>query len=388
MRNVALDLGAKKICFCEVAGGQVVQRATVGNIASLEHLLGKAQPSAKVAIEACREAWYVHDLLVSWGNEVLLVDTTRVRKLGIGHHQRKNDKIDAEVLARAVESGGIPLAHVLSPARRDLREVIGVRRSLVEVRAQMVTTIRGIARQHGVHILTCATGCFAEKLKRMPLPDEFAALIAPLLALVEQADIGLAKAETQLLSLCQKEPVVRLLATAPGIGLVVAASVVSVLDEAGRFQSAHHVESYAGLVPSENSSGGKRRIGAISKAGNCYLRALLVQAAWTVMRAKNKDNPLYLWAKAVAERRGNRIAVVALARRLLGVLWAMWRDGTVYDAPHLAQQGTRGLRGAKQSLEQQQKALELAAKKSSLRKPLAKRKAPAKPQNTSAAHAA
>lgn len=92
-----------------------------------------------MAIEACREAWYVYDPLTSWGNQVLLVDTTRSKQLGVGRHGRKTDRIDAEVLARAVEEGRIPLAHVLTPERRELRKLLNVRRYLVEARAQGVT---------------------------------------------------------------------------------------------------------------------------------------------------------------------------------------------------------------------------------------------------------
>ena len=128
MRIVALDLGVRKTSYCELSQGQVVQRTTVCEFESLKPLLGPDQPTAKVAIEACREAWFVHDLLVEWGNEVVLVDTTRSRQMGIGQHGRKTDRIDAETLARALEAGRIPRAHVLSPSRRELRRVLGVRR--------------------------------------------------------------------------------------------------------------------------------------------------------------------------------------------------------------------------------------------------------------------
>jgi hypothetical protein len=104
-----------KTTFCEVSDGAVVQRATVVDVESLRPLLGPGQPPARVAIEACREAWHVHDRLVEWDNEVLVIDTIRSKEIGIGGHGRKNDRIDAETMARAVERGGIPLAHVLSP---------------------------------------------------------------------------------------------------------------------------------------------------------------------------------------------------------------------------------------------------------------------------------
>jgi hypothetical protein len=108
MRSVALDLGAKKIAYCEVTEGRVVARRTVTKLSSLSDVLGADTAPARVAIEACREAWHIRDVLTSSGHDVLLVDTTRVGKLGIGQHGRKTDRVDAEVLARAVESGHIP----------------------------------------------------------------------------------------------------------------------------------------------------------------------------------------------------------------------------------------------------------------------------------------
>jgi transposase len=93
MRKVALDLGTKKTTYCEVANGRIVRRATVSQVDSLEPLLGPDQPAAIVVIEACREAWHVHDLLVKWGNKVVLVDTTRSRQIGIGAHGLRISRI-------------------------------------------------------------------------------------------------------------------------------------------------------------------------------------------------------------------------------------------------------------------------------------------------------
>ena len=94
--------------------------------------------------------------------EVILVDTTRSRQMGIGQHGRKTDRIDAETLARALEAGRIPVAHVLSAERRELRRVLAVRRCLVEARAQMVTTIRGLVREQGGSLPSCHVDRFVE----------------------------------------------------------------------------------------------------------------------------------------------------------------------------------------------------------------------------------
>jgi len=184
-----------------------------------------------------------------------LVDTTRSRQLGIGQHRRKTDRIDAETLARALEAGRIPLAHVLSPKRRELRRVLGVRRALVEARAQFVTTVRGLVREQGGKIPSCATEHFVNKVRGQKLASDIAQLIEPLIVLVQGIDTQLANTEEQLAVLCAQEPIIAVLTTTPGVGTVVAAAFMSVVDDAKRFRSAHQVESYVGLVPSEDSSG-------------------------------------------------------------------------------------------------------------------------------------
>lgn len=363
MRKVALDLGVRKTAFCEVSDGEVVRRATVADVESLRPRLGPGQPPARVAIEACREAWHVHDRLVEWGNEVLVIDTTRSKEVGVGRHGRKNDRIDAEAMARAVERGGIPLAHVLSPPRRALRRWLGVRRSLVEARAHLVTTLRGLAREQGLKLPSCPVENFAKNFRKSNHPPELTTLLEPGVKTLEAITTELDGVERELVTLCAGEPIIRLLTTAPGVGLTVASAFVSVIDDARRFRSAHEVESYLGLVPSEDTTGGRRRLGAIHKHGNPYLRALLVQSAWSLWRTADAADPLRFWTDAIAERRGKRIAVIALARRLAGVLWAMWRHGTVYDPKQLACKQAHGLRRASQTLEFQAASLEQASRK-------------------------
>lgn len=361
MRSVALDLG-RKISFCEVANGEVRSRATARSIDELERQLGPGSTSARVAFEACREGWYIHRRLREWGHEPLMVDTTRCRKLGIGQHKRKNDRIDAEVLARAVEQGNIPLAHVLTPARQQLRMQLGVRRALVKTRAGYVASTRSLARAHGQSLAPCTVHSFVERTRDIQLTPELAALIEPLLVLIEQTTVQLSSVEEALARLSAAEPVVQLLRTTPGVGAVVSAAFVSVIDDAHRFKRAHEVEAYLGLVPSENTSV-QRRLGAITREGNRYLRALLIEAAWSIFKHKNVDDPLRAWALSLASRRGKRVAVVALARRLVGVMWALWRDGTVYEPVRVGLASARGHQEHAQSLETRAAALAAAALK-------------------------
>ena len=365
MRSVALDLGSKKIAFCEVADGKVVGRAMVPRLDALIEVLGPGTAQATVAIEACREAWAIHDQLTAWGHIVLLVDTTRVKQLGVGHHGRKNDRIDAEVLARAVERGLIPCAHVLSPERRQLRALLAVRRALVETRAQYVTTIRGLARAHGKKIPTCKTGVFVTRFNEADLGEPLQTLCSPLLATLATLDQELAKNELAVQTYAETDGMLRFLMTAPGVSVVVAAMFISVIDDAHRFHRAHQVQSYVGLVPLEDTTGGgsKRRLGSITKQGNSYLRSLLIQAGWSILRTPMTD-PLKAWGQAIADRRGRKsIAAVAIARRLAGLLWAMWRDGTVYDPEQLGQHSSAGVAKEAQSTQLRAKAIARAGVK-------------------------
>jgi transposase len=339
-RIVGLDLG-EKISYCEIKGEEVVERATVAGLAGLARLLGPNTRPAKVAFEACREAWAVHDQLRAWGHTPLMLDTTRVRQLGIGQHKRKNDRIDAETIARALGLGRIPLAHVLSPHRRELRSQLSVRRALVETRAQYATTIRGLVRAGGKRLPPCNPENLPLKLAEEPLDATTRLLTEPLVKLLQELTPQIKQVETKLEQLCEGEPVIEQLKTVPGVALIVAAAFVSVIDDAQRFRDAHQVEAYLGLVPSEHTSG-KRKLGAITKQGNSYMRALLIQSAHCILRLR-ADDPLKRWGENVEQRRGLKIAVVAVARRLVGILWAIWRDGTRYDATKLGHASARGL---------------------------------------------
>src|SRR5262249_19157069 len=158
-----------KICVSEAKGKDIVYRATVRSVGELLTLLGPNTEPARVAIEACREAWAVHAKLTEWGKDVCLVDTTRSRQIGIGQHGRKTDRLDADRLALALEQGYLPAAHMLSPERQEMRHHLGVRRMLVESRAQAVTTVRGIVRAHGERLPSCDVEVFVTTVRKATL---------------------------------------------------------------------------------------------------------------------------------------------------------------------------------------------------------------------------
>jgi transposase len=143
-------------------------------------------------------------------------------------------------------------------------------------------------------------------------------------------------ADARIAAVAAGDPIVARLTTAPGVGPVTASAFVATIDDITRFRSAHDLEAYLGVAPRERSSGEKRQPGRITKAGNGRLRWLLVEAGWQILRSKSAETAaLRAWTRTIAQRRGKRIAVVALARRLAGILYAMWRDGVTYDAQRI-----------------------------------------------------
>jgi len=158
-------------------------------------------------------------------------------------------------------------------------------------------------------------------------------VIAPLLDLLGPLNHQLEVLDQELAQIVAAHEAARHLTTVPGVGPVTAAAFVATLDDVSRFRDAHQVEAYLGLIPSEWSSSETQRRGHITKAGNGRLRWLWVQAAWGILRRRQRLETAALrdWAERMAGRRGRAIAAVALARRLAGILFAIWRDGTDYD---------------------------------------------------------
>lgn len=156
--------------------------------------------------------------------------------------------------------------------------------------------------------------------------------LSPLRSIIGVLDDELADAEAQFEALVAGDPMVKRLTTLPGIGPITASAFVAALDVVSRFDRAGQVTSYLGLVPQEYSSGEKQRRGRVVRSAHPHLQSLLVQAAWRVWRVSDpRTEHFRTWAQAIARRRGKKIAMVALARRLARTLFAMWRDQTDYQ---------------------------------------------------------
>jgi len=296
----------------------------------------KERPRARVLIEASTESEWVAQCVETLGHEVIVGDPNYAPMYGQRNRRVKTDRRDARALADACRVGAYRPAHRISKARRELRAELMVREALVRTRARYFTVIGTVLRREGIRVPTGAARTLVRRLEGLELPRGLEAVVGPLRALLAPLNEQLREVEARLVQRVAADEVMRRLETTPGVGPVTAATFVATVDRADRFRGPHQLAAYLGLVPSERSCGERQHRGAITKRGNTRARSMLVQAAWGMWRSRSAAAlPLQRWAQRIAARRGKRVAIVALARRLAGILYALWRDGKVYDPAHL-----------------------------------------------------
>jgi transposase len=254
-----------------------------------------------------------------------------------GHRnpQIKTDRRDVVALAEACRHGIYRAAHRVSPQQRQTRRALRVREQLVRARTQLLNLVRTQLRQDGYRLPRCSSEAMPRRYATVALPEAMRTALRPALTTITTLTEQIVQSDTALTTVATADPVVQRLMTAPGVGVITALTYRAVLDDVDRFGDARGVAAYLGLVPREDSSGTRHRKGAITKAGPNQLRVLLVQASWVVWRQRTGGGALHAWVERLAARRGKRIAVVALARRLGRILYAMWRDGTDYGTPRV-----------------------------------------------------
>ncbi len=288
-------------------------------------------PRARILIEASTESEWVARCLEEFGHEVIVADPNYAPMYATRSRRVKTDRRDAQALMDACRLGAYRSAHRTSDAQRQVRAELAVRDALVRTRARFISLIRALLRREGLRLHRGSARAFPQRLAALTVPEPLSAEIAPLLAVMETLNPQIDAADARLAAHAAADPVVRRLETVPNIGPVTALSFVATLDQVERFRGPHPAAAYLGLVPGERSSGEQQHRGPITKRGHGRTRWLLVEAAWGLVRHAHPDTAeLRAWAARIAARRGRRIAAVALARRLAGILYAMWRDGTDY----------------------------------------------------------
>ena len=336
MDNIGLDLHKRETQLCLLTeAGELIEQRIATTRERFTAVLGP-RPRSRVLLEASTESEWVARHLESLGHEVIIADPGYAPMYASRSRRVKTDRRDARTLAEACRLGAYRAVHRASDVQRHVRASLAVREALVRTRTRYVAVIKALVRRDGLRLAHGEPERTAAKLATLELPAALTAELAPLLALLEPLNAQIEAADRDLATLAAGDPVVTRLRTAPGMGPVTAVALVATLDAVERFPSAHQVEAYLGLVPSEQSSGERQHRGRITKQGNTRMRWLLVEAAWRILRSPRPEAAaLRAWAEQIAVRRGKRVAVVALARRLAGVLYAMWRDGSTSRVPRV-----------------------------------------------------
>ncbi len=332
MEYGAIDLHKKESQIRIVtAGGQVIDHRIATTRERFTHVFW-GRPRMRILVEASTESEWVAQHLEQMGHDVIVADPNYGPMYGHRSRRIKTDRRDVAALAEACQQGTYRQAHRRSARQHEVQCRLNVRQELTQARTRAISLARGITRGAGLRIRSGRTETFLERLFALEMTASMQATLSPLRSVIEVLDDELAEADAQFETLVASDSMVRRLTTLPGIGPITASAFVAALDVVSRFERAGQVTSYLGLVPQEYSSGEKQRRGRIVRSAHPHVQSLLVQAAWRVSRASDpRTESFRTWAQAIARRRGKKVAMVALARRLARTLFAMWRDQTEYQ---------------------------------------------------------
>jgi transposase len=287
-------------------------------------------PPTEVALEACAGAHHWGRVLGAMGHRVKLIPPQYVKPFV---KRSKNDRNDAEAISEAASRPSMRTVSVKTVDEQAAVIIVRQREMLVGQRTQSINALRGHAAEFGViaakgssnvEILLCALS------DHPAIPDMAKAMFEEMGKHVTDLDVNIRAIDQRLLEQHKASEISQRLAAIPGIGPITAITMALSVNPAS-FESGRHFAAWLGLTPREHSTGGKHRLGRISKAGNERLRQLLVVGAMAVLRfAKPGSKSASGWLLQLLERRPRKVAAVALANKVARVVWAMMARGEVY----------------------------------------------------------
>ncbi len=331
----------QQISFVDKESGECGER-------QLNHSEGEAEKfyrdlklrgaSVRVGMEATGYARWFERLLAELGFELWIGDPAEIKTMRV--RKQKTDRNDARLLLRLLLENRFPRIWVPSPENRDLRQLLWHRHRLVQMRARIMNQLQALAMNEGRR---WKTKLWSQKgraeLAKLPLAFWASRRRQELLELFDQMNPIIGELTAAIEQEAEKRPEALRLMTHPGVGPLTALAYVLIIGTPTRFHCGKQIGSYLGMIPSEDSSAGKQRLGHISKQGNSLLRFLLVEAAQVAVRIDSDWRRRYLH---LAFRREPRIAKVAMARKLGVRLYWMWRKEWTYEqvlqfGPHAGQ---------------------------------------------------
>jgi transposase len=334
---VGIDIGDKYLQVCEIDADDVV---TGGRFVSTESKLREqfeGRERRRIIVEMGSSTRWIAELLRSLGHEVLIVDPRRIKLISGSLY--KDDKVDALTLALL----GTEAPRLLKTVPlRDLEHqkaltLVRARACAVTGRTRVINSLRGMLKPYGYRIPKSATSTLVSWLNET-LDAEILPLIQPLLGLLETSDIQIGRYDKEAKQLLPKlAPEAVRLCEIPGVGPITALYFAALIGNPERFRKARDVGSYLGLCRRRDDSGEHRSELRITKAGDRYMRALLVNCAAQIMGPFGKESDLRTWGlkkMGGGTRVEKRKAKVALARKLSVIMLTLWKSGASYDRFH------------------------------------------------------
>jgi len=292
-------------------------------------------PDATIAMEACSGSNYWGRTLQQRGFKVMLIPPQHVKPFVKGN---KNDRNDAFAITEAARRPELKCVEPRTLAQTDMIQVHRVLDRMTRQRTALINQIRGFLNEYGVVVargkekLLAAMPDLLEDAENGLTPSS-RALFQQLLEQWRQANEAIGWIEKQLKGQARTDDDAQRLMKMKGVAEKISTATIAHAGNGHGYKSGRHFSANLGLVPKERSSGGKQILGGITKRGNQYLRRLLIQGAWSVVRNADKnDDRMSRWARQLVERRGKHKAVVAVANKMARIMWSMLYHQTEYRA--------------------------------------------------------
>jgi len=316
----------QQICWLDTLTGETEEK-------KLEHASGEAEKfyrslpgPALIGMESTGNCQWFVEMATTAGHEVWIGDAAKIRASEV--RQQKHDRGDAALILKLLLEGRFPRIWTPSGEQKDLRQLLLHRYKLVRMRAQVKNELQHLAMNQGVtkkRKLWSKAGEIV--LRELPLKPWASRRREDLYKVRKMFNEWIALLDTAVVEAAEKDEKAKLLMTQPGVGPITSLAFVLTMGDVSRFPRGKQVASYLGLIPREYSSGGKQRLGSISKQGNRFMRMLLVEAAQSVVRYDAGFRNEYLHR---CHKKAKGVAKVAAARKLAVRLYWMLRTNTAY----------------------------------------------------------
>ena len=318
------------VCIIDEEGKIIAEKSIATNVDDLSTYLKKINtPFKKVAIESGQLSISLCKGLSQQGLPVVCVDA-RHMAAALSSRINKNDKNDARGIAQMIRAGLYKEVQIKSDDMCEIKIILGTRRQLVRTRLKLMGTIRGLLKIYGFKIGTQANFCDKVRLTIKPLSSLIKSSIESLLSCIEKNEKSLKELDKTLLKIGKKDADCRRLMTIPGVGIITAMTYKVTIDNPERFKHSTSVGAYLGLTPKQYASGNINRHGRISKMGSKECRSLLYDAAQVLLIHVKTPFNLQVWGLKLAKKKGNKKAIVAIARKLAVIMHRMLIDKTEF----------------------------------------------------------